>query len=168
MLRLPTYPFKKERYWLPNVEKGIPEWVPCLGVPAHGVSADNESTQDDAFALSRGEVNVAKKVPNLQSASTQLPRTDLERMIAKVWEEVLGVTGIGITDNFLDLGGTSLQGEQVIVRLRELFHVELQMDAFLGTQTTITDIAVRIVSELAKLEGNAALEQHFESVSQTA
>jgi polyketide synthase PksM len=166
MLRLPTYPFERERYWLPNVEKGIPEWVACLDVPAHGVSADNESTQDDEFALSRREVNVAKRVPNVQSASTQLPRTDLERMIAKVWEEVLGVTGIGITDNFLDLGGTSLQGEQVIVRLRELFHVELQMDAFLGAQTTITAIAVRIVSELAKLEGNAALERHFESVSQ--
>ncbi len=165
MLHLPTYPFERERYWLRDVENGISGPVTCLGVLADGVSAGNGSTQGNGLG-SRREVNGAKQVTNVQRAGTLFPRTDLERTIAKVWEEVLGVTGIGIEDNFLDLGGTSLHGEQVIVRLRELFHVELQVRALLGAQPTVAALAVAVVSELAKFEESTALERHFESVTE--
>jgi len=34
--------------------------------------------------------------------------TELERVIAGVWREVLGITAVGVNDNFFDLGGHSL------------------------------------------------------------
>lgn len=36
------------------------------------------------------------------------PRTPAEKEIAHLWEEMLGVEGVGINDNFFDLGGHSL------------------------------------------------------------
>lgn len=35
------------------------------------------------------------------------PRDDLERQLTQIWERVLGVTPIGVRDNFFDLGGSS-------------------------------------------------------------
>lgn len=47
------------------------------------------------------------------------PRGELEKAIAKVWREVLGVEEIGVHDNFFELGGSSLHLVQVYRRLKE-------------------------------------------------
>jgi len=52
------------------------------------------------------------------------PRNDLEKRVALVWEELLGIAGIGIHDNFFDLGGNSLIGLELINRLRKAFQRE--------------------------------------------
>ncbi len=46
------------------------------------------------------------------------PRTPLEKRLARIWEELLGVQGIGINDDFFELGGNSLLAMQVLNRLR--------------------------------------------------
>nr|MDZ8059829.1 amino acid adenylation domain-containing protein [Nostoc sp. EkiNYC01] len=46
------------------------------------------------------------------------PRTLIEESIASIWAELLNVDRVGIYDNFLDLGGDSLIGFQVIVRAK--------------------------------------------------
>ncbi len=48
------------------------------------------------------------------------PRSELERAIVKVWQEVLGVEKVGVHDNFFDLGGHSLLMVQVHLKLREV------------------------------------------------
>ncbi|HEX7333474.1 MAG TPA: amino acid adenylation domain-containing protein [Pyrinomonadaceae bacterium] len=52
------------------------------------------------------------------------PRSDLERGIASVWQEVLQVSKVGIHDNFFDLGGHSLMLVQIHGKLR----AQLQRD----------------------------------------
>jgi amino acid adenylation domain-containing protein len=47
------------------------------------------------------------------------PQTDLERNIAAVWAEILGVEPVGVHDNFFELGGNSLAGLRLVQRLRE-------------------------------------------------
>jgi len=54
------------------------------------------------------------------------PRTPTERLIAEVWQELLGVGEIGIYDNFFDLGGHSLLSLQVIARLEKRFGIALK------------------------------------------
>ncbi|HEX7242812.1 MAG TPA: beta-ketoacyl synthase N-terminal-like domain-containing protein, partial [Longimicrobiaceae bacterium] len=49
------------------------------------------------------------------------PLTPIEQAVASVWEEVLGVPGVGVADNFFDLGGHSLLLVQVHARLQERF-----------------------------------------------
>ena len=36
------------------------------------------------------------------------PRTDLEKLVADIWIEFLGIEKIGVYDNFFKLGGHSL------------------------------------------------------------
>jgi hypothetical protein len=52
------------------------------------------------------------------------PRNELEQQIARVWEELLGISPVGIDDNFFDLGGNSLTGVDLMARLRKITNTE--------------------------------------------
>ncbi|MEK6278967.1 MAG: amino acid adenylation domain-containing protein [Acidobacteriota bacterium] len=47
------------------------------------------------------------------------PQTELEQSLATIWQEVLGLERVGLSDNFFDLGGHSLLLVQVQSKLRE-------------------------------------------------
>jgi acyl carrier protein len=55
------------------------------------------------------------------------PRTDVEKRLAAIWSEVLGVAQIGIHDDFFEAGGHSLLATQVVSRVRHEFGVELPL-----------------------------------------
>ncbi|QMS92044.1 hypothetical protein HUN01_32225 [Nostoc edaphicum CCNP1411] len=61
------------------------------------------------------------------SNSYVAPTNKLEKQIAEVWQEVLGITQVGIYDNFYELGGDSLIATQLVSRLRAKFPVELPL-----------------------------------------
>jgi acyl carrier protein len=62
--------------------------------------------------------------PNLQTEYVA-PRTDLEKAIAGIWQELLGVDRVGVNDNFFELGGDSFLGIQVISRLKKQLGVKV-------------------------------------------
>jgi acyl transferase domain-containing protein/acyl carrier protein len=47
------------------------------------------------------------------------PNNDTEKIVVGVWEELLGIEGIGANDNYIELGGHSLLAGQIIGRLRD-------------------------------------------------
>ena len=59
------------------------------------------------------------------------PNNELEKQIAEIWQEVLGIAQVGIYDNFYELGGDSLIATQLVSRLRAKFLVELPLRDFL-------------------------------------
>jgi amino acid adenylation domain-containing protein len=61
-------------------------------------------------------------------AAFAAPRSALEREIAEVWRQVLGLARVGRDDNFFDLGGHSLLLAQVHARLRERGHTPALVD----------------------------------------
>lgn len=79
------------------------------------------------------------------------PRTAIERQLAHVWAEVLGLKQVGVHDNFFDLGGHSLRATQVISRVRNLFRVELSM---------------RTLFEFPTVEGFAQWVEHTKEMNQ--
>ncbi|GAA2961463.1 polyketide synthase [Actinokineospora diospyrosa] len=54
-------------------------------------------------------------VERLSDEPAAAPRTATERLLSGVWRDVLGLDEVGTTDNFFDIGGTSLH----LVALRE-------------------------------------------------
>ena len=47
------------------------------------------------------------------------PSSDVERVMADTWSEILRVPQIGIHDNFFELGGDSIRGMQVVAKLNQ-------------------------------------------------
>ncbi|HTB81379.1 MAG TPA: SDR family NAD(P)-dependent oxidoreductase [Opitutaceae bacterium] len=51
------------------------------------------------------------------------PRSELEQKLAGMWQEILAVPKVGVTDNFFDLGGRSLLAARLFARIdKELGH----------------------------------------------
>ena len=55
------------------------------------------------------------------------PETPLQQQIAAIWREVLGLSRIGLRDDFFALGGHSLLATQIISRTRQACDVELPL-----------------------------------------
>jgi amino acid adenylation domain-containing protein len=55
------------------------------------------------------------------------PGTATEKVVARLWEEVLQVKQVGAHDDFFQLGGHSLLATQIVSRVREHFKVEISL-----------------------------------------
>ncbi|MDA8527288.1 amino acid adenylation domain-containing protein [Opitutaceae bacterium] len=76
------------------------------------------------------------------------PTNETEKIILQFWEEVLGQSDLGVTDNFFALGGHSLKVTKLAARLREYFEVNLPLTA-LFKATTIRQQAALLLDSAA-------------------
>jgi amino acid adenylation domain-containing protein len=63
------------------------------------------------------------------------PRTPLEEIMARLWSDLLRLPQVGADDNFFQLGGHSLNGVQVVSRLRQAFQIDLPLRALFESPT---------------------------------
>ncbi|MGB3206652.1 MAG: amino acid adenylation domain-containing protein, partial [Crinalium sp.] len=118
---------------------------------------------DSLPLTANGKVNrKALPIPNsFQEIDEQIvsPRTDVEKVVADLWCEILGIEQVGIYENFFDLGGDSLRVTQLIVKVREVFQVELPLRDFFEQPTIagqVTNILKDSIQRL-KVEQTAEL-----------
>lgn len=76
------------------------------------------------------------------------PSTSTEQVLAAMWAQVLGVDAVGVDEDFFDLGGHSLMATQVIAQAREVFGVELALQAIFESPN-VRDLAARLDGERA-------------------
>ncbi|MGO4951398.1 amino acid adenylation domain-containing protein [Paenibacillus sp. DRB1-1] len=71
------------------------------------------------------------------------PRNQTESQLVKIWEKVLDYSGIGVLDNFFDLGGHSLRATTLVSKVHQELNVELPLrDVF--RYSTIEEMALAI------------------------
>lgn len=71
------------------------------------------------------------------------PRSDTERQLAQIWEELLGVRAIGVDDHFFNLGGHSLLAVRLAAKIRQTFQVEIPVSALFETPI-LSALALRL------------------------
>ena len=81
------------------------------------------------------------------------PRTDLERTLARIWEEVLGVAPVGIHDHFHALGGDSVLAIQAVAKAQQHGIPLTQRKAYLNPTIADLSIAVGIDSSISAKQG---------------
>jgi amino acid adenylation domain-containing protein len=85
---------------------------------------------------------------NGAGASADGSRTATEAAIASVLAELLERADIGADENFFLLGGHSMLGAQLIVRLETLFDVEISL-RYLFDHPTLTELTAEVESQMA-------------------
>ena len=135
---LPTYPFQRERYWIEGQGRSHTEALPeTRNVPVMEPEIDRSLTTRHLR-------------PDLE-VSYMSPRNETERVLVGIWQEILGIEGVGIHDNFFELGGNSLLGTQVVSRLHKSFGVEPGLRIIYDAPT------VAAMAELVRKAGEAAI-----------
>ncbi|QIH33413.1 non-ribosomal peptide synthetase [Sphingobacterium sp. DR205] len=56
------------------------------------------------------------------------PRNKTEEKLVKIWEEILKVEKVGVTDDFFELGGTSITVLQLIPKIKKYFDFQLHFN----------------------------------------
>jgi FkbH-like protein len=94
--------------------------------------------------------------------------TEVELKLARIWSELLERGPIARADNFFDLGGHSLLAVLLLLRIREIFGVELSIDDVYSGTLTLSDLAARIeAAQLGEIDPSeyAALLAEIEGMS---
>ncbi|MCW3816658.1 SDR family NAD(P)-dependent oxidoreductase [Micromonospora sp. DR5-3] len=85
----------------------------------------------------------AVSAPTATGGGSAAPSTELEKTIAQVWRDGLGVAEVGVDDDFFSLGGNSLVAVQLIAAMRKATGVRLPMRSLFETPT-VAGLAARI------------------------
>ena len=80
------------------------------------------------------------------------PEDLLQYELVRIWEEVLGVTPIGIRDDFFDLGGSSLLALEMVHKIEQLFDHQVSLSAMMAG-ATVEQLAEAIKRETETLCG---------------
>jgi amino acid adenylation domain-containing protein/thioester reductase-like protein len=92
--------------------------------------------------------------PNLEK-NYVAPRSDVEKLLANIWADVLKIERVGLYDDFFELGGHSLLATQLIFRIREAFQVELPL-RYLFESANIAGLA-QVLTHIRQGTAEAAL-----------
>jgi amino acid adenylation domain-containing protein len=81
------------------------------------------------------------------------PLTDHEKAMVRAWEEVLGLEGIGMNDNFFDLGGNSLKANALVLEVYSIAGISIPIKSVFELLT---------VGNLAKIPAFTIAKLHCE------
>jgi amino acid adenylation domain-containing protein len=95
--------------------------------------------------------------PQLEEAYV-MPKTEAERIIAAVWQDLLQLKKVGINDNFFTIGGNSLLSISVHGKLNKIFGQELSIIE-LFKYPTIKELAQYLThkTDVEKAEENSSI-----------
>lgn len=122
-------------------------------LPAHLVPSSLMAL-DALPVTANGKVDL-RALPAIQSTQTvaetlEVPSTESEKRLALLWEELLDCKGIGLDDNFFDIGGHSLVGLRLFTRIQSEFGAKLPLGT-LFEAPTVRSLASLIEREEAVL-----------------
>ena len=108
-----------------SLKKFLHKYLPDFMVPSTFIKLDK-------FPLTPNNKIDRKALPEFQVPQTAgsifiKPQSGIEKQIAGIWKDILGVNKVGLNDNFFDLGGHSLNVIQVQTKVKENFDKEISI-----------------------------------------
>jgi hypothetical protein len=132
-----------------ELRRFLRERLPEEMVPQHFVELDALPVMSDG-KIDRG----ALPNPFGPGDDYVAPRTPMERTVATIWQELLGVARVGVHDNFLDAGGHSLLAMRVITRIAKQTGVRINQSAL--NLLTLEQIAAECEQKAGVSQASAA------------
>jgi len=120
-LPLPTYPFERKKYWI-DLSQQKNHYRHAL--------EPSQRWDDNSFGSTESPLKAQSLSPPF-AQSYIAPRNPLETQLAEIWQVFLGISSIGVADDFFELGGDSLLAVQLIAHLRQKLQVNLGPQALL-------------------------------------
>jgi acyl transferase domain-containing protein len=143
-LATPTYPFERKRYWVEmSLDSAVMNSKKTESSP---IEPAGESLIQATPAPAKSNGGYAVQRDEMDHAYVA-PRNAIEEGLAAIWAEVLGLEGIGMQDNYFELGGDSLLATQMFSRISQTFSIDISLEKVLFNQT-IAELSREIYKEL--------------------
>ncbi|MCS3796551.1 amino acid adenylation domain-containing protein [Niastella sp. OAS944] len=125
------------------------------------ISAGNLLKRLDNWVLFKNENPAAiKPVAGIATAANRpavsneyvAPVNDIEKKLVTLWEEITGFSGIGVEDDFSELGGDSLKAVIMLSRARKILDTIIPLGEFFNNRT------VRALEQLSRQKEKKAFQ----------
>jgi acyl transferase domain-containing protein/acyl carrier protein len=83
------------------------------------------------------------------------PGSDIEQKMARIWQELLGIHQVGISDDFFELGGDSLKAAAMIAKIKQEFNTNISVRKIFN-YPRIRDLTRQLVPSVQIKEEEAA------------
>jgi acyl-coenzyme A synthetase/AMP-(fatty) acid ligase len=131
-------------YVTPMTKKEMPtpdqcrEWLKkCLPdhmIPSHFMMLER-LPQNSNGKVNRQELPIPQLDPHGMRTVFREPMGALERVLTKVWCDALSISGIGLYDNFFNLGGDSIIAMKIVSAIGRIFPWNLTLEEFYNSPT---------------------------------
>ncbi|BAY35556.1 amino acid adenylation (plasmid) [Nostoc carneum NIES-2107] len=101
-----------------ELRRFLGEKLPDYMIPAAFIMLDALPVTANGKLDKKSLPNPSQDRPNLEKSFVP-PHTLHEKILARIWSEVLGIEQVGIYDNFFELGGDSIRSIQVVAKAQE-------------------------------------------------
>lgn len=128
-----------------------PHLVQCfassMDIDAWARSLETDNAEAPEGAAETGAGNFSR--PDLDSAYAA-PETDSEKLLARIWSELLGIRQVGIDDDFFQLGGHSLHAVRLFAAVKKHYGLALPLSTLFETPS-IRPLAALLDAQLPQL-----------------
>jgi amino acid adenylation domain-containing protein len=131
-----------------ELRAGLQEKLPAYMVPSHVVVLERMPRTPNQ-KLDRKALPAPVEVQTVEAGPKRAPASAVQRKIAAMWSDLLGVRGIGRDDSFFDLGGHSLLAVRMFGQIEKAFGVELPL-ATLFRAPTVEALSALIDDAVAR------------------
>jgi phthiocerol/phenolphthiocerol synthesis type-I polyketide synthase E len=140
---LPTYPFERKRYWI----------QPGASAPLQSAVADIPTSQGHVVF----ETSALRSPTEAMETSSGEPRTDMERALKSIWQGLLGVSALGIHDNFFEIGGSSLLATRLFTQIAGQFGQRLPLPTIFEAPT-IHQLAAMLEQQVPSIASSSLIK----------
>jgi len=117
-----------------NLRRQLRAQVPEHFVPNHFVPL-SKMPQTPGGKIDRRALPPLPKTQRGELTADATPQNSIEKKLAFIWESVLGISPIGRSDDFFDLGGTSLKMVEVGAAIEDSFNLVLSSSTLVAHST---------------------------------
>jgi len=126
-----------------------------------------EMPRTESGEIDRRELAVLFQQKGRFDPHRDAPRTDLERQLATIWKQVLGIKQLGIHDSFFKVGGHSLLAIQLISQVNKTFKVELTLAKLFEAPTiaSLAELLIQLEAEPGQVDAVLRLRKQLNEMS---
>jgi amino acid adenylation domain-containing protein len=139
--------------------------LPAYMVPQRVVAVDAIPVTPNGKVDWRALPPAASARPDLVTPYVA-PRGPIEVLVAAIWQDILGVDGIGAHDTFLDLAGDSLGAARIVAKLQQRLSLDDSVQAPLVAAPTVEAMAAVLVQRLLDHAGTEAVTALLDEIGQ--
>ncbi|QUH28820.1 non-ribosomal peptide synthetase [Vallitalea guaymasensis] len=113
-----AYIVSDKKLQIQDLKEFLSKTLPAYMIPAYFVQLENMPLNANGKIDKKALLKLSDKVN--EDTILEEARNELEEELVKIWKEILGISSIGINEDFFELGGDSLKAIRLVLKCEQI------------------------------------------------